>query len=266
MMKDFEAKWDVDIRLSTFNDADEALTKIASESLGFDLYFPSYDSVGKLIQADLLRPLNADYLDQPVEPVGPLRRPVVGPRRPLHDPLHRLQHRHRLAHRPRGRRPRRRTTPRGTSSGTPSTSGNVAILDDWHTAMAMVLLRNGYDVNTTSAKELAVVREQLLELRSTMRPKVTISMYSDMPAGQYGLAQFWSGDAINMPYYLPKKTDPGILRYWAPPDGRGEIDNDLVVCLGQGDNPVAAHYFMNAILDETAAPARTSASPATSRR
>ena len=30
--------------------------------LGFDLYFPGYDSVGQLIQADLLRPLNADYL------------------------------------------------------------------------------------------------------------------------------------------------------------------------------------------------------------
>ena len=70
-----------------------------------------------------------------------------------------------------------------------------------------------------------------------MRPKVTISMYNDMPAGQYGLAQFWSGDAINMPYYLPKKTDPGVLSYWAPQHGRGEVDNDLVVCLGQGEQP-----------------------------
>ena len=35
MMKDFEATWGVSIHLSTFNDADEALTKIASESLGW---------------------------------------------------------------------------------------------------------------------------------------------------------------------------------------------------------------------------------------
>ena len=62
MLKDFEKKYGVDIRLSTFNDADEALTKIASEDLEFDLYFPSYDSLGRLIQADLLRPLNHDYL------------------------------------------------------------------------------------------------------------------------------------------------------------------------------------------------------------
>jgi spermidine/putrescine transport system substrate-binding protein len=252
MIKDFEAKWGVDVRVSTFNDADEALTKIASESLGFDLYFPSYDSVGKLIQADLLRPLNADYL---------------GNRSNLwnlfDDPWWDRGARYTIPYTVYSTGIGWRTDLADVQIDSYDTGfdvfwdtqyrGNVAILDDWHTAMGMVLMRNGYDVNTTNAKELAVVREQLLDLRSTMRPKVTISMYNDMPAGQYGLAQFWSGDAINMPYYLPKKTDPGILRYWIPPDGHGGVDNDLCVCLGQGSNPVAAHYFMNAILDETAA-------------
>jgi spermidine/putrescine transport system substrate-binding protein len=123
-------------------------------------------------------------------------------------------------------------------------AGNMAILDDWHTAMSMVLLRNGIDdINSTSAADLALIRKQILELRSTMRPKVTISMYTDMPAGQYGLAQFWSGDAINMPYYL-KGAPPSVLRYWFPSDSKGEVDNDLVVCLAQGQNPVAAHFFI----------------------
>jgi spermidine/putrescine transport system substrate-binding protein len=252
MIKDFEAQWNLDVRVSTFNDEDEALTKIAAESLGFDLYFPSYDSVGKLIQADLLRPLNADYLtnrknlwdlfadpwwDKGAQYTIPytVYSTGIGWRTDLADVD-------------------------VSSYGTPwdvfwdtQYRGNMAVLDDWHTAIALVLIRNGYDLNTTSAQQLGVVRKQLLDLRSTMRPKVTISMYNDMPSGQYGLAQFWSGDAINMPYYLPKKTDPDILRYWSPPDGRGEVDNDLVVCLGQGGNPVAAHYFMDAILDETAA-------------
>jgi spermidine/putrescine transport system substrate-binding protein len=250
MIKDFESQWGVDIRLSTFNDEDEALTKIAAESLGFDLYFPSYDSVGKLIQADLLRPLNPDYL--------PNRSNLWDL---FADPWWDKGARYTIPYTVYSTGIGWRTDLADVELSSYDTPwdifwdtkfrGNVAILDDWHTALAMVLLRNGYDLNTTSAKELGVVREQLLDLRSTMRPKVTISMYNDMPAGQYGLSQFWSGDAINMPYYLPKKTDPGILRYWAPTDGRGEVDNDLVVCLGQGDNPVAAHYFMNAILDVT---------------
>jgi spermidine/putrescine transport system substrate-binding protein len=133
-------------------------------------------------------------------------------------------------------------------------SGKMAILDDWHTAMSMVLLRNGIqDINSTSQKDLDLIRTQLLDLRKTMSPKVTIAMYTEMPAGQYGLCQMWSGDAINTPYYLPKNVSPDVMRYWFPPDGKGEVDNDLVVLLAQGKNPVAAHFFMNEILDNKVA-------------
>ena len=132
--------------------------------------------------------------------------------------------------------------------------GDTAILDDWHTAMAMVLLRNGIlDINTTDPKDIATVRDQLLQMRRTMKPRVTISMYTEMPAGQYGLCQMWSGDAINLPYYLPSKTSTDVLRFWFPADGKGEVDNDLAVVLAQGSNPVAAHVFLNELLDEDVA-------------
>jgi spermidine/putrescine transport system substrate-binding protein len=132
----------------------------------------------------------------------------------------------------------------------PQYAGKLAILDDFHTAMAMVLLRNGiYDVNTTDPDHIALMREQLLELREQTQPRVTISMYNDLPAGQYGLAQMWSGDIVNAQYYLPRGTSADILRYWFPTDGRGMVDNDLMVVLGQGENPVAAHHFINFLLD-----------------
>jgi spermidine/putrescine transport system substrate-binding protein len=253
VLKDFEAKYGVKIRLSTFNDADEALTKVASKDLKFDLYFPSYDSLGKLIGADLLRPLTHDYLTN-YDNLWPS----------FHDPWYDRGARYTVPY-------TIYTTGIGWRTDMVDAdiagmdnpydvlwdtkyAGNMAILDDWHTAMSMVLLRNGIDdINTTSTKDLDLIRTQILDLRSTMRPKVTISMYTDMPAGQYGLAQFWSGDAINTPYYLPKNVDPSVMRYWFPSDGKGEIDNDLVVCLAQGENPVAAHFFMNEILDNDVA-------------
>lgn len=249
VLKDFERRYGVDIRLSTFNDADEALTKIASGNLRFDLYFPSYDSLGRLIRADLLRPLNHDYLPN-VENLW------VN----LLDPWYDRGSRYSVPY-------TTYSTGIGWRSDRVSTdipaldnpydvlwdtqyAGNMAILDDWHTAIAMVLLRNGqHNINSTDPDDIAMVREQLLELRETMKPRVTISMYTELPAGQYGLAQMWSGDAINLPYYLPKQTSTDILGYWFPPDGLGEVDNDLVVCLAQGENPVAAHFFINELLD-----------------
>ena len=250
MIKDFEKKYGVDVRLSTFNDADEALTKIASGDLGFDLYFPSYDSLGRLIQADLLRPLNHDYLPNTAN-LWP------GFRDPWYDQGSRYTAPYTIYSTGIGWRTDKipddiaaLDNPYDCFWDT-AYKGNLAILDDWHTATAMVLLRNGqFNINSTDPDDIAMVRKQLLELRDTMRPKVTISMYTDLPAGQYGLCQMWSGDAINTQYYLPKGKSVDIMRYWFPEDGRGEVDNDLVVNLAQGKNPVAAHFFINDLMDE----------------
>ena len=124
------------------------------------------------------------------------------------------------------------------------------MLDDWHTAMAMVLLRQGItDINTSSEADLKMVGEQLSAMVKATSPKVTITAYSDLPAGQLGIAQMWSGDIINAQNYLPEGTGPEILRYWFPSDGKGMVDNDMFVTLKGGKNPVLAHLFINHMLD-----------------
>jgi spermidine/putrescine transport system substrate-binding protein len=124
------------------------------------------------------------------------------------------------------------------------------VLDDFHTTMAMVLLRQGItDINTSSEADLKMVGEQLSAMVKATSPKVTITAYNDLPAGQLGIAQMWSGDIINAQSYLPEGTGPEILRYWFPSDGKGMVDNDMFVTLKGGKNPVLAHLFINHILD-----------------
>ena len=105
------------------------------------------------------------------------------------------------------------------------------------------------DVNTSSADDLKMVGEQLTALVQATSPKVTITMYSDMPAGQIGLCQMWSGDIINAQSYLPEGVGTEILQYWFPADGKGLVDNDMLVTLKGGKNPVLAHLFLNHMLD-----------------
>ena len=150
----------------------------------------------------------------------------------------------------------------------PKYKGKTAVIDDWHTAMAMVLLRNGKtDINTAKPDDLKLIRDQLTGLAAARRrPKVTITMYNDLPAGQLGLCQMWSGDVVNAQYYLPKGTGPDVLRYWFPPDGKGMVDNDLMVVLQGRQEPGARAPVPQPHARHRRSRCRTSPTSATSRR
>ncbi len=249
VLKSFEDRYDVKVSVSTFNDEDEALTKLASGDLGFDLYFPSYDSLSRLVAADLLLPLTHSYITNIDNLWSQFQNPWydVGWRYSVPYTVYTtgIGWRSDLVSEDIGAR----DNPYDVFWD-PRYAGNIAVIDDWHTAMGMVLLRNGItDINTTKSADLQLVRSQLSDMLDKTNPRVTITMYNDLPAGQYGVCQMWSGDAVNAQYYLPKGQSADVLRYWFPPDGRGEVDNDLMVVLAQGGNPVAAHFFIDYLLD-----------------
>lgn len=253
LIKEFEAAHNVTITLSTFNDEDEALTKIASGDLSFDLYFPSYDSLGKMVQADLLRPLNHDYIPN-IDNLWPqFKNPWYDEGWEYSVPY--TVYTTGIAWRTDmvSEDISQRKNPYDVFWD-PQYASNLAVIDDWHTMMGMVLLRNGIDnINTTKPSDISLMRKQMMQMLQVTHPKVTITMYNDLPAGQYGLCQMWSGDVVNAVYYLPKGQSPDVLRYWFPSDGKGMVDNDLMVVLAQGKNPVAAHYFINYMLESKTA-------------
>ncbi len=253
VMKNFTKEFGVEISLSTFNDTDEALVKIASGNLGYDVYFPSYDQIGRMVAAKLIQPLNQSYIPN-IKNCWPQ----------FQDPWYDLGWQYSVPY---------TTYTTGVGWNTDLVQDDIAalpnpydalwdekyrgmtsIIDDWHTAMAFPLLREGImDVNTGNADELALLRAGMLELNDTSRPRVNITMYNELPTGQTGICQMWSGDVVNAQYYLPKGKSTDILRYWVPEDGTSLVDNDLMLILAGGDNPVAAHYFLNYLLDEAVA-------------
>src|SRR6266480_6480429 len=59
VLNDFEKKYkkfNVTVNLSTFDNMDEALSKIRSGQVDFDVFFPTVDVLGKLIEFKFLRP------------------------------------------------------------------------------------------------------------------------------------------------------------------------------------------------------------------
>jgi len=248
-VKSFSDKYGVQVQISTFNDTDEAITKIRGGSVNYDLYYPSYDQISRLATGGLIRPLNHSYIPN-INNVWPSFT------NPWYDQEWRYTVPYTIYTTGIGWRNDQVPADIGAlknpydSLWDPAYMGKTAVIDDWHTAMAMVLLRQGItDINTSSEADLKMVGEQLTALVAATSPKVTITMYNDLPAGQLGLSQMWSGDVINAQSYLPEGTSTEILQYWFPPDGKGQVDNDLMVVLRSGKNPVLAHLFVNHMLD-----------------
>ena len=248
-VKSFQDKYDVQVQISTYNDADEAITKIRGGNVDYDLYYPSYDAISRLVSGSLVRPLNHSYIPN-INNVWPSFT------NPWYDQEWRYTVPYTIYTTGIGWRNDQVPADIGAlpnpfdSLWDPAYKGKTAVLDDWHTAMAMVLLREGItDVNTSSEADLKMVGEQLNAMVAATSPKVTITMYSDLPAGQFGLAQMWSGDIINAQAYLPEGTSTDVLRYWFPQDGKGLVDNDMMVVLRSGKNPVLAHLFLDHMLD-----------------
>ena len=48
-IKSFEDKYSTKVQVSTFNDTDEAITKIRGGNVDYDIYFPSYDQISRLV-------------------------------------------------------------------------------------------------------------------------------------------------------------------------------------------------------------------------
>jgi spermidine/putrescine transport system substrate-binding protein len=248
-IKSFEDKYATKVQVSTFNDTDEAITKIRGGNVDYDIYFPSYDQISRLVNGGLVRPINHSYVPN-IKNVWPFFS------NPWYDQEWRFTVPYTVYTTGIGWRADQVPADIGALKNPyealwdPAYKNKTAVIDDWHTAMAMVLLKLGItDVNTSSADDLKKLGDQLTAMVAATSPKVTVTMYSDLPAGQIGLSQMWSGDVINAVNYLPEGTGPEILRYWFPSDGKGLVDNDLIVQLRGGKNPVLANLFLNHMLD-----------------
>ncbi len=252
IIKSFEEKYadtGVKVELSTFNDTLEAMAKIRGGSVPFDIYFPSYDQIGKLVLANLVRPLQHSYIPNIANVYPEFLNPFYDMEWQYTTP-------YTLYTTGIGWRTDRVTEDIAARPNPydvfwdPQYQEHLAVLDDYREVIGMTLLRNGgTDVNTGDDALLAAVRDALLQMNEKTQPRVTITGYTDLPEGRLDLSQAWSGDLIMAVSYLPEGVDPSILRYWFPKDGAGVVNNDVMVSLKGGQNPVLSHLFINHVMD-----------------
>jgi spermidine/putrescine transport system substrate-binding protein len=114
----------------------------------------------------------------------------------------------------------------------------------------MALMRRGVtDLNTEDPALLQRALDDLRELDTRVRVKVSISDYETLPTARTWLHESWSGDLISAVLgYLPSGTPADVLSYWFDPAG-APIFNDCICVAADAEKPVLAHRFLNHLLD-----------------
>jgi spermidine/putrescine transport system substrate-binding protein len=249
----FEKKYGVGVQISTFTTIDEAIAKISSGEVQFDVFVPELVFLERLAVGKVLQPLNLSYIPNLKGNVWPsLANPWydVGSRYTVPYTVYTTGIGWRADKLP-GFDPGKLSNPWSALwvEG-PKIAGKVGLLDDQHEGLTMGLLHNGVtDVNTSDPKAIAASQKALTQLVSAANLKFDTNEYQHLADGSLWLHQAWSGDMAATPSYAPQGTRASAFAYWWPTDGRGPIDNDTMAVLRGAKNPVLGHLFLNHLLN-----------------
>jgi spermidine/putrescine transport system substrate-binding protein len=254
IIDEFCAQYDCKREWTTFNNMEEAIAKVQTGQFDFDVFFPTYDQLGKLVDGKFLQPLNHsyipnlaanvwDYLQSPFYDQGSLysvpytvystgiayRREVISddqinsnpnPRAMLWDPTYK---------------------------------DKVGVYDSERDTIAFALQKLGIqDVNTEDPALITKAKDALLELVDLVNVRATINgAYARLPKGDFVIHEAWSGDIVAGWGYVSEYTEQQFedLGFWFPADRSGPTDNDLMAIGANAQNPVLAHKFLDFFLD-----------------
>jgi spermidine/putrescine transport system substrate-binding protein len=261
LVKRFKKEHSVDVQIATYNSADEAIAKLASGAVTFDVIMGLTGSnIVDLIAHRLLLPLNHSYLPNLDKNVWP----------ELKDPFYDRGSRYTVpyvvwADGIGWRNDKVREDVAGMDVPwdifwhAQAYRGKVGILDDRRDALSMPMQRDAMhsgsvpDLNSESPEVVAAAGTELSKLGAICNPKITITDYQTLPEAKTVLHHSWSGDLLGAAfYYMPKGVSPEVLSFWAP-EQNGVVQNDFL-CIGRGSkSPALAHTFLNYLLDEKVA-------------
>jgi spermidine/putrescine transport system substrate-binding protein len=249
-VKKFSKEFGVKTEITIFNTMDEAVAKLRSGGVDFDVFFPTVDRLGKLVAGKLLQPINLSYIPNLEANIWPqLTSPFydVGSRYTVPYVIYTTGIGYRTDE----------VDPPPDDLSNPydiyfdeKYRGKTFLLDDYREAMCQLLLRNGVtDMNTGDQAALEQVRQDLLALTDAVNVKTSVLDYQYVPEGRAWVHEAWSGDFVSAQYYLGKGVDTSVLGYWFPPDGKGLVGSDTMAIPKAAKNPVLAHEFLNFMLD-----------------
>jgi spermidine/putrescine transport system substrate-binding protein len=249
-INDFEKKYNCKVQLTTFNTMSEAVSKLRSGQVDFDVFMGlTVDQLGPLIEGKLIQPLNHSYIPNISQAWPDFQNPFYDGKWRYTVPY--TIYTTGIAWRTDkvDENPYTMANP-WAMPWQAKYKGKVAILDDYREGISLGLMKNGiFNLNTTNPSQITKSQDTLQQLSQLVDVHIDNNDYSNLPSGQIWIHHAWSGDIAGAVPYLPKGVSPKVLGYWFPTDGKGPVGNDTVTVLAGAKHPVLAHTFLNYMLD-----------------
>jgi spermidine/putrescine transport system substrate-binding protein len=248
----FEEEFGVDVEITTFNNLEEGIQKVVSGQVSPDVFVPTPGYLRRLVQKDLLQPLQHELIPNMAN---------VWPSYSDPGPYYDLKWNYTVpytiytwgvAYR-RDRVDDADLAAQGWDAlWNQDYAGAISLYDSYGDTIAITILRDGsLDVNSEDPAVIDAAKQAILQTIEENQARLTINgVYAKIPAGDFTVAEAWSGDIVGAKWYLPKGTSKDVLGYWRPETGSTMIGNDLLVVPTSSANPRLGHEFINFMLDE----------------
>ena len=250
---DFEDEFKVNVEISTFNNLEEGIQKVVNGQVTPDVFVPTPGYLRRLVSQSLLQPLQHDLIPNMTANVWPSYS-NPGPYYDLnwHYSVPYTIYTWGVAYR-RDKVDDSVAASQGWDAlWNHDYAGAISLYDSYGDTIAIAILRNGsLDVNSQDPAVIEAAKEAVLQTINDNQARLTINgVYAKLPAGDFTVAEAWSGDIVGAQWYLPKGVSTDVLGYWRPENGKTMIGNDLLVVPKSSKSPRLAHEFINFMLDE----------------
>jgi spermidine/putrescine transport system substrate-binding protein len=244
VIKSFEAKYKTKVTQSFFANTDEAYAKLGDDGGGYDLSFPisvdvpSFIEKGAIVKLDMsllpnIKNLGTEWANPGYDPGNAYSVPYmwwttgVG-----YDSA--------------------KITDEPTSSKAlwdPRWAKHISMLDDFQEVFGLALIQLGHSANTADTGELdealALLKEQKPLVRTYSTDTITTMTSEDVWIGH-----IWGADRFAI-----QEINENVL-YYIPEEG-GIKGSDTIAVFSGAQHPIAAHLFINHILDAENSAANT---------
>ncbi|MEP9362745.1 extracellular solute-binding protein [Nocardioides sp. CN2-186] len=247
----FEEQYGVEVRPTFYGSPDEALPKILSGAIDFDVYECSMEQLPIAVANKIIQPVNDSYLSNKANIWGALRSPWYDAEASYTIPgsywTTGIAWREDLLP---AFDPSSFKNPYDAYWELDGVAGKVQFLDYIRDCIGMTMMRNGVDdINSTNQSDLDDAVAAIRELVQKTRLRLSADAYQTLAQGTNWIEQAWGADVYFAGFYLPKDVPQTVLKFWAPQD-RAIVTSDTWVINRKARNPVLAHLWMNHLLEQ----------------